>query len=117
MKEHHRIALERGLNEFDRAVDRRRSRRRAVTVGAMGLVVVVVATVAMRLNSTTTPPIQPKIIAIRALPSYVEIITDDAQLTVELELANACERIGRNAGRIYVMECTRLSPNQLSPIR
>jgi hypothetical protein len=41
------------------------------------------------------------------LPAYVEIIRDDWQLTAELELANACERIGREGGRLFIVECTR----------
>jgi hypothetical protein len=44
--------------------------------------------------------------ATRALPAYVQVITDDAQLNSQLELANACERVGRREGRVYVVECT-----------
>lgn len=39
------------------------------------------------------------------LPPYVEILVDDRQLVAELELANACERIGRVEGRLVVVEC------------
>ncbi|MDZ4828900.1 MAG: hypothetical protein SGJ09_01720 [Phycisphaerae bacterium] len=111
MKEHQRIALERGLAEFDRAVARRKTRRRAVTGGALALALVAVALIATRFgigSNQGTPLPNVQFVAVRQpLPSYVEVIEDDAQLTVELELASACERIGRNAGRIYVMECTR----------
>jgi hypothetical protein len=41
----------------------------------------------------------------RSLPKYVEIIRGDVQLTAELELANACERISRSDGRLVVVEC------------
>lgn len=111
MKEYQRIALERGLAEFDRAVARKKMRRRAVTGGALALALVAVALLATRFgigsNNGTPRPDNPLVAARPPLPRYVEVIEDDAQLTVELELASACERIGRNAGRIYVMECTR----------
>ena len=39
------------------------------------------------------------------LPAYVRIMTSDAQVAAELELANACERIERAKGRVAVVEC------------
>jgi len=39
------------------------------------------------------------------LPAYVRIMTSDAQVAAELELANACERIERAKGRVVVVEC------------
>ena len=39
------------------------------------------------------------------LPAYVQILTSDAQVAAELELANACERIERAMGRVVVVEC------------
>ncbi len=39
------------------------------------------------------------------LPAYVQILTSDAQVAAELELANACERIERTKGRVVVVEC------------
>ena len=39
------------------------------------------------------------------LPAYVRMITSDAQVAAELELANACERIERAKGRMVVVEC------------
>jgi hypothetical protein len=99
MKEHQRIALERGLVEFDRAVAGRRTRRRAIGFAAFVLVAGSAAFVATRAAMRTAVN-QP-------LPSYVEVITSDAQLSNELELASACERIDRREGRVYVVECTR----------
>ena len=39
------------------------------------------------------------------LPEYVRILVNDAEVTAELELTNACERIERAKGRVVVVEC------------
>ena len=104
MNDSRRIALERGLAAFDAALAARRARRRAARVGLALLAVVVGALLALRL--LVPPPTEPTTIAARPLPAYVEIITDDEHLNVELALADACERIGRREGRVYVVECS-----------
>ncbi|MFO0826753.1 MAG: hypothetical protein U0572_01280 [Phycisphaerales bacterium] len=110
MKDHQRVALERGLAAFDRAVARRTRRRRiAGAVGAaFALVAVGVAAQLLALRWHDRGAGQSPLIAARKpLPTYVEIIHDDGQLVAELELASACERIGRTGGRMYVVECAR----------
>ena len=49
-------------------------------------------------------------VAVRSLPPYVEVIADEGQLVAELALARACEQIGRQDGRLYVVECTTMTP-------
>ncbi len=105
MNDAQRQMLDRGLAEFDRAVRGRRRRRTAATTAALVLLVVSAAAIAFRATSGPRPA--EHVLAGRPLPAYVELITDDRQLTVELELASACERIGRREGRIYVVECAR----------
>ncbi|MCE9620501.1 MAG: hypothetical protein K8R92_11435 [Planctomycetes bacterium] len=104
MNDHHARILERGLAEFDKAVARRRSRRRAGIAAAVMLIVFgsyfllpVVGTEFRNQNLVAT--------AHRPLPAYVEVINDDAHLALELEVANACERVGRRGDRVYIVEC------------
>lgn len=101
-----RAVLERGLAEFDRTVRRRHTRRRVVRIALSSVAVVTIALIAMRFAAPPRGPRGPVQIVGRSLPSYVEVIRDDDHLTAELELASACERIGRSAGRIYVVECS-----------
>ncbi len=102
--------LARGLAEFDGSARRRRRRRRAIG-GALGACVTIAA--ALLAVSALTPPqgaggkSDPAQQFAQGLPDYVEIIGEDWQLTAELELANACERIGRDGGRLFIVECTR----------
>jgi hypothetical protein len=102
-----RRALDRGLAEFDRSIRRRRSRRRALSGTLATLAVVVVALIATRVGLGPNRDDARTLIVRSPLPAYVELIRDDAQLTLELELASACERIGRQGGEIYVVECAR----------
>lgn len=97
--------LARGLSAFDESTRRRRTRRRAlqgtlavVALGGVGLML-------HRWNDASSS----------ALPAYVEIISDDRQLTAELELADACERVNRNEGRIVVVECMIPESRELAP--
>lgn len=39
-------------------------------------------------------------------PSYVEIFTGDADLALTLELAGACEGVGRQGDRVFIVECS-----------
>ena len=87
--------LARGLAAFDEAARRRRARRGAARVALAALVIGTAGLVVLR---ATRP-------AASTLPPYVEILVDDRQLVAELELANACERIGRIEGRLVVVEC------------
>lgn len=96
--------LARGLSAFDESTRRRRMRRRAlqgtlavVALGGAGLMF-------SRWNDASS-----------TLPAYVEIITDDRQLTAELELADACERVHRNEGRVVVVECMIPEARELAP--
>ncbi len=107
LDEQRRVALERGLAEFDRAVSTRRTRRRFARAGAAVIAIVAVVFAATRLAAPPATSREAPILASRPLPAYVQVINDDAQLSLELELASACERIGRVGGRIYVAECTR----------
>ena len=88
-------ALAHGLAAFDLASRRRRIRRRVYRHGSIAAVVAVCAVLAHR---ATLP-------APAGLPSYVELVRDDAQLAAELDLANACERFNRADGRLVVVEC------------
>lgn len=87
--------LARGLAAFDESARRRRTRRVAARVALATLLLAAGGLVVVR---TVRP-------AASGLPAYVEILVDDRQLTAELELANACERIGRVEGRLVVVEC------------
>lgn len=84
-----------GLAAFDAAARRRRTFRRATQGVVAAAMVVACAVVAGRVRGTEAA----------RLPDYVEFIANDAQLTAELELANACERIDRDDGRLLVIEC------------
>ena len=85
-----------GLAAFDAAARRRRAIRRATRGAVAAALVIACVVVAGRV-----PPLESA-----RLPDYVELIANDAQLTGELELANACERIDRHDGRLLVIECT-----------
>lgn len=87
--------LARGLAAFEVAAGRRRARRRLAR-GAAVAVLALAGGIAFALLGDAGS---------RSLPAYVEIIRGDAQLTAELELANACERISRSDGRLVVVEC------------
>ncbi|MDZ4754154.1 MAG: hypothetical protein SGJ11_06615 [Phycisphaerae bacterium] len=101
-----RLTLQRGLDAFDRAVAAKRLRGR-VARGSVAVITVAALAFAATRFGAAPPAINQPQIASRPLPSYVQVIRDDAQLTLELALASACERIGRAGGRIYVAECTR----------
>ncbi|MFM7806728.1 MAG: hypothetical protein ACKPEA_02210 [Planctomycetota bacterium] len=84
-------ALACGLSAFDQACRRRRAWRG-------GSVVAILVGVTVALYTASKPRATP-------LPDYVRIMTSDAQVAAELELANACERIERAKGRVVVVEC------------
>lgn len=106
--ERRQATLERGLAEFDRTVRRRYVRRRVVRFTLSSFAIVLVVVIATRFGTSDGRSRDAAVLAGRPLPRYVEVIRDDAQLTLELELASACERIGRGAGgRVYVVECSR----------
>lgn len=88
--------LARGLAAFETASAKRRARRRIMR-GASAAAIALAAGAVMFLTTRAGPS---------GLPPYVEIISGDVQLTAELELANACERINRAEGRLVVVECT-----------
>ena len=87
--------LARGLAAFEVAAGRRRARRRLAR-GAAVAVLALAGGIAFALLSDAGS---------HSLPAYVEIIRGDGQLTAELELASACERISRSDGRLVVVEC------------
>lgn len=87
--------LSRGLAAFDVAAGRRRVRRRLVRGAAVAALALAGGLMFTLLRDAGA----------RSLPAYVEIIRGDGQLTAELELANACERISRSDGRLVVVEC------------
>ncbi|MBL9121664.1 MAG: hypothetical protein JNL80_17285 [Phycisphaerae bacterium] len=104
----HERMLARGLGEFDRSTARRRTRRRVVRGTAAAVLVVALALIAARFGTQPNDSTERNVaMGKRSLPAYVELINDDLQLTVELELARACERIGRRGGEVYVVECAR----------
>ncbi|MFO0962239.1 MAG: hypothetical protein U0625_04965 [Phycisphaerales bacterium] len=119
MKEHQIRALEQGLAAFDAAQTSRRRRRRTL---AAALVVVVAGTgaaILLRGPAPVDPPLlagspgAPGTVvaaARRPLPAYVHLIEDSTQLALELEEANACERVGRRGSRVYIVECTDSRP-------
>lgn len=88
-------ALACGLSAFDQAcLDRGRRRRAWRAGGVVAMLVGVTVALYTAGRQQTTP-----------LPAYVRIMTSDAQVAAELELANACERIERAKGRVVVVEC------------
>lgn len=98
--------LARGLAAFDAAVASRRRRRqtlRAAIVVCCVSTLAVVGAFGIRAMSRHEP--QPIHIARRALPAYVTIIENEVQLAAELEAANACERVARRGGELFVVEC------------
>jgi hypothetical protein len=103
--------LERGLAAFDARNHARRTLRIALASGAGAALVALAAVLAIRFATngprTSTNDSPQQIAAGRPLPSYVELIHDDPTLVAELELARACERIGRRGGQVYVVECTQ----------
>jgi len=88
-------ALARGLAAFDQSARRRRVRRQAVRFGSVAAVLSVCAVLAHRASVPVSD----------GLPASVELVRDDAQLSAELEFANACERFNRTDGRLVVLEC------------
>lgn len=105
-----RRILDAGLHAFDDAVGRRRRRRRGAAVALLALAAAAILSLPGRgptlPSGPSLDPIGDRAIARRPLPLYVEVIADDQRLQVELELASACERVGRTAGRLYVIECS-----------
>ena len=95
-----REVLERGLAEFDAATRRRRTRARAGRSFAAVALVAACTVVVLRTIAPAAP----------ALPGYVEVISGDLELTTELALAKACERIDRADGRLVVVECALPAP-------
>jgi hypothetical protein len=95
-----REVLERGLAEFDAATRRRRTRAWA---GRSLAAIAVVAACTVVVLRTVAP-------AVPALPRYVEVISGDLELSSELALAKACERVDRADGRLVVVECAFPAP-------
>ncbi len=114
LPQHHARALARGLQAFDDAVARRRAHRR---VGGMAALALVATVGAFLLLWTPAPAPSESPVAHRALPDYVELITDDTQLAMELERTDACERIARRGDRLFVVECSSIhdSPPDEAP--
>lgn len=96
MKSHQQQALEAGLSEFDRIVKRRRRVRSAAAGVAMALAVGVPGWLLAQRPTH----------AHEQLPAYVELIHTSAQLGEELALAEACERIGMEGSRLFLVDCT-----------
>ena len=86
-------ALACGLSAFDRACLARRRARRARFAGGVAAAAIGIGVFVLNLRQPTR------------LPEYVQILSSDAQVTAELELANACERIRRTENRVVVVEC------------
>jgi len=86
-------ALAFGLSAFDRACLARRRARRAWSVGGVLALALAIGLMVSHMQRATR------------LPDYVQILSSDAQVTAELELANACERIRRTENRVVVVEC------------
>ena len=116
MNEQQVRALDLGLKEFDRVVARRRRVRRGAGVAVFVLIAGTAAFFLLRTQITIEP--KPGIVAIahRQLPAYVEVITDDTRLALELEVANACERVGRKGDRVYIVECTATHEPGIDPL-
>jgi len=95
-----RQVLERGLSEFDAATRRRRTRAWAGRSLAAVALVAACTAVALRAFAPAAP----------GLPGYVEVISGDLELSSELALAKACERVDRADGRLVVVECAFPAP-------
>lgn len=96
MKTHQQRALEAGLLEFDRAV-RRRRRIRAST--AFAAILMALGAALWLFDSRASPRHD-------MLPAYVELIHTPAELREQLALAEACERVGFEGRRMYLVDCT-----------
>ncbi len=104
--------LHRALAEFDRAVNRRRARRRAAAVGvslALLLAAVVVAWPVRIADSTAHPDITQtraaKAAANNGYPSCVEVLDTQDKLLQAIQEFGACEGVGVDSGRIFIVEC------------
>jgi hypothetical protein len=101
-----------GLAAFDASVASRHRRHRVVRAAVILCCVstlAVAGTIGIRAMSPEPqhePRPEPVTIARRPLPPYVTIIESEVQLAAELELANACERVARRGGEIFVVECS-----------
>lgn len=100
-----RQTLDRGLATLRASSRARRSRRRTFVASALASSLILTGLAVGWLRRTDAA----------GLPAYVEIITDDRHLAAELEMANACERVSRDEGRLLVVECT--APGTGSPER
>lgn len=96
MKPNQQRALEAGLLEFDRTMRRRRLIR---TSTAFAAIVMALGAALWLLDSRASPRRD-------VLPAYVELIHTPAQLREQLALAEACERVGFEGRRIYLVDCT-----------
>ena len=95
LTDHQKDMLARGLSEFEGSTRSRRARRTAGRIVAAVAIAAAAAVTALIFRPSGA----------QALPDYVQIIPDDAQLLAELELARACERVSRMDGRLVVVEC------------
>lgn len=96
MNEQQRRTLDAGLAEFDRVVRRRRWMRGSTAIAAF---MITLAASGWLLGQRRTP-------AREALPIYVELIQTPAELGEQLALAEACERVGFEGNRVYLVDCT-----------
>jgi len=96
MKAHQERALEAGLSEFDRTVRQRRLVRGSMAIAA---IMMALGTAVWLLASRESQRRE-------MLPAYVELIHTPTQLGEQLALAEACERVGFEGRRMYLVDCT-----------
>lgn len=123
--------LERALREFDRAHARRRTWRRATGAGAALALAAAAALAAWTVTHRPAAPegmiaggpsdgasgdtagihgvpggaTTPAVIAARGLPAYVHVIESLDELERALDEAGACEGVGRDGDRVFIVEC------------
>jgi hypothetical protein len=104
--------LVRALAAFDEARTRRRARRRAAAVGvslALILAVVVVAWPTRTAESGAHPGITHVRVSSAAAnsgyPACVEVLHTQYELLQAIQDFGACEGIGVDGGRIFIVEC------------
>ncbi len=125
--------LDTALHAFDRSHARRRAARAAVASACFLVAASVlawsvwgtsvvqqpdgtpneVATTSTSTSTTATPPhsdIQVVSHRLTRMPAFVEILDDVDQLAAEMDAAGACEGIGREGDRVFIVECAAHAP-------
>lgn len=130
--------LDTALHAFDRSHARRRAARAALASacflvaasvlawsvwgtsvvqqpdGAPNEVATTDTTTAPATSAPTSTPARADIQVVRhtptRMPAFVEVLQDVDQLAAEMDAAGACEGIGREGDRVFIVECAAHAP-------